>query len=624
MTASSPRLASAPNGIVLGSAPYGSAPEAEPTDPATLSLPECLLTANVRLDNAQELRHKLELPANTSDHGLLQSAWLRWGPEMLDHLRGGFAFALWDPRQQALFLARDHAGERPLHFTEASGPGGAFSFASMPLALCALPWIGRSIHIERFAKFLALTETEDSQAMFRGVRRLPPGHCLTVTSRGVDVRRYWHPLHARRIRYRRDGEYVEDFRERFDQAVSDRLGQRGVASELSGGLDSSSVTATAARLLAQRGQGLTSFTGVPLPEYGGEALPGCFGDEGPAAAEVAALYPSIEHVRVQPYGDMLQASARAARLMGEPALNPTNQLWVYAILNGMRERGLDVLLQGVSGNATISFAGLVGLSELFLHGRWFKLLRLVHTMRSRGYTSWRGAAGWATGPVTPLWLRRLYQPEMREFDFSFSPVHPDRAAEFHLEERVFESFYGSDRSSDSLRQHIYEYFDPGVFNGATAAGWNIEQRDPTHDRRVYEFCFGIPIQQYLVGGQSRSLVRRAMKDRLPESTLRRTTRGQQAADWYLIIGSQLDRLRAELTRLESSPLVTHLIDTRRLRTLLDTWPTSGWGQPHVNDEYHMAVTRGFGAAVFLAQHDPGMPQAEGAKSEGLGAVPSPS
>ena len=567
------------------------------------------LVADARLDNRSDLCRKLDLSLAMSDRSLLRAAWLKWGADMVGHLLGGFALACWDATARTLFLARDHSGERPLHFARSPKSGGSFAFASTPLALGELPWVGREIDVARFANFLAIVTPGDSQTAFRGIERLLPGHWLKWTPQGIQVRCYWHPSNAPQIRYRRDAEYVDDLRARLDDAVAARLaGTTGIASELSGGLDSTSVTATAARLLEQQGRRLTAFTAIPLPGYSGRALPGRIGDEGPQAAEVTTLYPNIDHVLVDTAGrDLVDAAQRAARLTGEPAFNPTNQLWVDAILEGVRSRGLGVLLQGVSGNGTISFGGLIGLSDLFRRGRWFTLLRQTRELRAGGHTSWRGAAAWATGPVTPMWLRRLFDPEMRGFSFAFSPVHPDRAAEYHLKQRVQDGFFGAENSSAAVRRQMYEYFDPGVANAAAAAGWQIEQRDPTQDKRIYDFCYGIPMEQYLAGGQSRSLVRRAMQGRLPESTLKRTDRGLQAADWYLVVGAQRVRLLAELPRAERSPLVRHLIDTARLRTLLHTWPADGYHQPSVNEEWHLALTRGIAAASFLAEYDPQMP-----------------
>ncbi len=607
--------------LVLGSSDYSPDPAASPRPRPHSPPTAAAFVADLRIDNHGDLARELDLPLTVSDDEVLAAAWTRWNVRILDHLIGGFAFACWDPERRTLFLARDHTGERPLHFTRSLGRQGAFAFASMPQGLCRLPSVGYRINVQHTARFLTALDRRGTETFFAGVEALPPAHWIKVSPAGVELRRYWHPIDVPAIRYRRDRDYIEDFRERFDRAVQVRIsGSGNLASQLSGGLDSSSVTVTAARLLTPERR-LTSFTAVPVPGYDGSALLGRFGDEGPMAAEVAALYQNIEHVLVNATGQHLVASFRRdAQLTGMPAFNPTNLLWMDAIRDAMRNRGLNVLLQGAGGNATISFGGLIGLSDLFRRGQWIKLFRLARELRAGGHTSWRGAASWATGWIMPSWLRRLYHPEMRNFSLSFTAVHPHLASEFKLREAAIEEFYGVETSTVSVRRSLYDYYDPGVHNAATVAGWQIEQRDPTQDKRIFEFCFGIPIEQFLVGGQSRSVIRRAMQGRLPESTLRRTTRGLQAADWYLTVRSALPQLRAELIRIERSPLARHVVDTARLRTLLDSFPSSGSHTSEASDTWHLALTRGMAAASFLADHDPDMPR-DVAETEKPGSAP---
>ncbi len=607
--------------VVLGSSDYraGSGPSQPYETSEAAARP--WLVADLRIDNHDELVRELGVPQTATDHEVLAQAWMRWNFSVVDHLVGGFAFACWDSSQQTLFLARDHTGERPLHFTRSLGPAGGFAFASMPPGLCALPAVGHRINVAHMAHFLAALSAGEGETFFEGVERLPPAHWIKVSPAGVEIRRYWHPIDAPAVRYRNDADYIEDFRERFDRAVAARLsGAESIASQLSGGLDSSSVAVTAARLLAPQGGRLSCFTAVPLPGYDGSALFGRFGNEGPMAAEVAAGYPNIDHRLVNVTGrDLVSSSQLDAQFSGEPTFNPTNLLWVHTILDGVRDCGAGVLLQGAGGNNTISFGGLIGLSDLLRSGHWLRLLQLTHTLRAGGYTSWRGAASWATGWIVPQWMRRLYHPEMRDFSLNFSAVHPQFASEYRLKEKALAEFYGVETSTTAVRRSMYEYYDPGVSNGVAAAGWQIEQRDPTQDKRIFEFCFGIPIEQYLVGGQSRSLIRRAMQGRLPESTLRRTTRGLQSADWYLTVAAARPQLSAELTRIERSPLARRILDTARLRTLLDTWPSSGYHTSQVSDVWHLALTRGIAAGSFLSMHDPDMHDPDMAQDE-IGAA----
>ena len=209
------------------------------------------------------------------------------------------------------------------------------------------------------------------------------------------------------------------------------------------------------------------------------------------------LWPNIDHVLVNTEGrDLVASFRRDARLAGQPTFNPTNVLWMDAIRDACEDRGLDVLLQGAGGNATISFGGLIGLSDLFRRGQWLRLFRLTRELRAGGHTSWRGAASWATGWLVPQWLRRLYSPDMRNFSLSFTAVHPQLVAEYGLREKALEEFYGVEISTESVRRSLYDYYDPGVHNAAAAAGWQVEQRDPTQDKSIFEFCFGIPIEQF--------------------------------------------------------------------------------------------------------------------------------
>ena len=593
--------------LVLGSSNYRLDPEAESVGRAGSAVS---LVADVRIDNHDELVRDLGLTPSASDDEVLAHAWARWQFGIVDHLIGGFAFVCWDPQLRVLFAARDHTGERPLHFTRSAGPG--FAFASTPPGLCALPSIGHHLNIPHMAHFLAALSASGTDTFFERIEVLPPGHWMKVSPSSIEIRRYWHPLDAPAIRYRSDDDYIQDFRERFDRAVGARLaGEGDVASQLSGGLDSSSVTATAARLLASQGRRIIAFTSVPVASYDGSALFGRFGDEGSMAADVAACFPNVEHVRVESSGRDMVASAKIDGCRsGQPTFNPTNRLWIDAILDHARSRGLGVLLQGTCGNATISFGGLIGLSDLARKGRWLRLFQVVRTLRAGGHTSWRGAASWSTGWLVPQWLRRLYHPGLRDFTLNFSAVHPRLAAEYHLREKAVEEFYGVETTTQAVRRSLYEYYDPGVYNAVAAAGWQVEQRDPTQDKRIFDFCFGIPVEQYLVGGQSRSLIRRAMQGRLPESTLRRTTRGLQAADWYLSVGAARPQLYAELARIERSPLACRLVDTPRLRKLLDTWPTSGYDTAEVSDAWHLALTRGIAAGSFIAQYDPDAPREE--------------
>ena len=353
------------------------------------------LVGDVRLDNRQDLQRLLSMPApafaRMSDSQVFLLCWEAWGPACLDQLCGGFAVAVWDSRERTLWLVRDHSGERPMYFADCvSGEGQGLVFASLPGVLRDVPGVDGSLDEDLLSEYLAMVPFAPGRTLFRGIRLLPPGHLVTYKSGRSLVRSYWHPADAPAIRYRSNEDYVGALVERFDLAVAARLRTNGkIGSQLSGGMDSSSVTASAARLLDP--VRLTAYTAVPQAAFGDLNPEGRFGNEGPAAAQVAALYPNIEHVLVEPSGnDLFQTIRKTSLLTDSPVFNPLNQMWLNAIFDDAQSRGIQVLLQGICGNATMSFGGLIGLSDLLRTGRLFTLVRQIRELRAKGHTSWPG------------------------------------------------------------------------------------------------------------------------------------------------------------------------------------------------------------------------------------------
>jgi asparagine synthase (glutamine-hydrolysing) len=370
-------------------------------------------------------------------------------------------------------------------------------------------------------------------------------------------------------------------------------------------LDSSSVTATAAGLLADSGRGLTAFTHIPRRGYPTPEIAGRFGDEGPFAAEVAARYPNIEHVLV-PNGqvEIMHAVSRHVELDDQPVFNPTNAVWTDAILDEARRRGVTAVLTGRTGNGTISYDGFLSLADMFRSGHWLRLAATTQALRRNGFTTLRKVGGVTVLPLLPFWLQKKLAPRVGEFDLEYCAVNPYLAERINLVERARVEFNLQAYDVRSDLNGLFDGSDYGNDNAGSQAGWKVEMRDPTADKRVFEFIHSIPIDQFVRDGWMRSLIRRAMKDRLPESTLRRHARGMQAADWHESMSESLDNIRAELRLLERSPLSRGLLDLPRMKMLTDTWPTEGFHTSKVQYSYHYALSRGLGVGVFVRRNDP--------------------
>src|SRR5690348_12800641 len=206
------------------------------------------ITADVRLDCRAELEGKLNAAGQrvrraAPDSELILAAYAAWGEACIQELRGDFAFAIWDARKKNLFCARDHFGLKPFYYCDL---GDLFLFSNTLQCLRLHPAVSDELNDAAVGDFLLFGLNYDqATTTFRDVRRLPRAHILSVCAQGLRAERYWFPPIDGRIRYRRPDEYIEHFRLLMQAAVADRVRDSRVGILLSGGLDSSSIAATA-------------------------------------------------------------------------------------------------------------------------------------------------------------------------------------------------------------------------------------------------------------------------------------------------------------------------------------------------------------------------------------------
>jgi len=568
-----------------------------------------VLAADVRLDNRADLISELGLPVESArvmpDSAILLECLDRWDEEALDRIVGDFAFALWDRRQQSLRLARDFLGQRPLHYHRARG---LFAFASMPVGLHALADVPYGPDEKAMAEFLALLPRAGSRTFFKAIERVQPAHIMTVTRDTLSSRRFWNPRRysGKPIRFE---EAVEEARARLDTAVSARL--RGVkdavGAHLSGGLDSSGVCATAAKQVARRGGKVVAFTYVPREGYAAPDSRAQYPSEEPLATETAALYPNVEHVLVR--AGHMSPVANLDRLyflygmpfLGLPVLPPNEEIYRQA-----RERRLTVLLIGSMGNFSLSYTGLELLPELLRRGRFLSVWKHANAIRGGSGLSRKGILAQTLGPFTPLplwqWLNAHFTGRKHDI-LKNSALRPEAFDEHRLGSLARKrGFDFTDRPrQDGFEQRVCSLHqsDLGSYNKGTLAGWGIDRRDPTADKRLVEFCLSLPTEYFIHGGVQRALARQVLSDRLPASVLQERKRGHNAIDWHEGATAARADVAAELDRIAACEPATRLLNIEQLKQLVANWPQDGWHKPEIETAYRRALLRGISAGHFL-------------------------
>lgn len=490
---------------------------------------DLVITASARLDNRDDLARLFDINnhdlSEITDSQLILMAYERWSESCPNKLLGDFAFAVWDSRKQALFCARDHFGVKPFYYSSSMG---MFAFATEIKALLVLAEVPHRLNEVRVGDFLVGFE-DPASTFYRDILRLPPAHCVTVTSEGVRLRPYWQLDASRDLRMRSEEEYAEALRELFTQAVRCRLRSVfPVGSMLSGGLDSSSITCVARRLLPQDGtHRLHAFSGVF------DQVAEC--DERHFQNAVLALG-SVEPVSLQadkigPFFDL----DRVLWHQDEP-ISAGNLRIDWGLYQLAKDRGVRVILDGFDGDSTLSH-GDGYLLELACAGRWLALANEARAYALKLKEPWVNvlwAWVWLYG-LDPMiagsrmlrrlrqsWRRNVQRVNRRSSPSLSGPtwkrlLRPEFVERISMMERLQSEPGGARTEREIHYRRLTSAGMPYTLEtlDKAAAAFSVELRFPFWDKRLVEFCLAVPPWHKLNKGWNRMVMRRAMAGILP-------------------------------------------------------------------------------------------------------------
>ncbi|HXN27026.1 MAG TPA: asparagine synthase-related protein [Candidatus Acidoferrales bacterium] len=483
------------------------------------------ITADARIDCREELEKKLEQQGRgaagrtRTDSDLILCAYASWGADCVQHLRGDFAFAIWDARKKLLFCARDHFGVKPFYYSDL---GERFLFSNTLDCLRQHPDVSDDLNDAAIGDFLLFgVNCDAATTTFRDIRRLPAAHAMTVNSEGLRIQRYWSAPTEGRIRYRRTQDYVEHFQILLQAAVADRTRVERAGILLSGGLDSATI-ATTARELAGSTLDLRAYTVVYE-----SLIPDQDGKHARAVAEFLRIpLQCIPMDRLQPFERWNDPEVRSPEPVDDP--------FFAGLFDQFRAIAADcrVVLSGEGPDNLMHFQMWPFTRDLVRNQEWGNLIRetsrylwlrpsVVPGLKRR----MQGLFGKdPTAPVYPRWL----VPE-----FARRLNLKDRAREWsELPAARPHPLLPKAHASLSLPHWsaMFEHENAGV------TGYPVEVRHPFLDLRVVNFLLALPPFPLFFEKQ---LLREVVAGRLPENV--RTRRK---------------------TPLAGSPLLTHLRQTQ--------------------------------------------------------------
>jgi len=470
------------------------------------------VAGELRLDDPAELCEELHCSQDSSSAELCARLWQRDEARAAPQLRGDFALSSFDRASGTLWLVRDPIGVKPLYYVALdSGLVWSSSFAR----LTQLRELPRELDARMVVDYLGELPEDPSRTLLRAVRRLPPASRLIAQLARVQEVASYFSFTPQTPRLSSDAAYAEALRDKLDAAVRARLSPTGrTATLLSGGLDSSFIAALASRTLARDHRGPLLTLSARF-----EQLPQC--DEQSFQTAMVRQIGS-EHVEFRP--SPRDSSGELTALFatfGQP--RPIGAHWLaWSALTLAAQHEVDVVLTGIDGDRVVSH-GEAHLTELSRSRRYARLLQECwgYDHRSALGRTQLFAQQAALGALPMTWLHRMddrrswSSPEaavLRRF------IHPHQLTATDARQRLLVQ---SRRPATPLEAHQrrIEAADRSADLELLAAlepRFGVRLAHPFYDRRVIEFCLGLPSEQRKRGKRGRFVLREAMRGLVPD------------------------------------------------------------------------------------------------------------
>ncbi|MFM9280106.1 asparagine synthase (glutamine-hydrolyzing) [Paenibacillus jiagnxiensis] len=503
------------------------------------------LVYNGELYNAPELKIELRQRGHDfltkCDTEVLLASYIEWGPDCVDRLNGIFAFGVWDEKRQHVFMARDRLGVKPLFYSEIQD---GLIFGSEPKALLKHPEVEPVVHADGLAEiFIIGPARTPGHGVYASIRELRPGHTLIHDRSGTKIRAFWK---LESIAHEDD---TEQTALRVRELLQDTL-ERQLASDvpvcslLSGGLDSSALSALAVSYYTRTEQGIIDTFSVDYVDNDKHFKEHSFqpGADGPWIRRMAEELGTNHHwieFDTHEVVEALNASTEARDLPGMTDVDSS----------------LYLFCREIKKHATVAISGEAA-DEVFGGYPWFHRDEMLNS----------GTFPWA---VAPELRASLLNSEVREW------IRPIEYLNDRYAEAVGEVPKLAGETGKAAQMRVMSYlnitrFMPTLLDrkDRMSMGVGLEVRVPYCDHRLVQYVWNIPWEIKVTGGREKGLLRKALEGVLPDDVLYRKKspypKTHNPAYLHTVRQQALDMLADA-----SSPILS-LIDAKRIREIADS------------------------------------------------------
>lgn len=538
------------------------------------------ITCDARIDNRSSLIGQLNVEKKgqtVTDSDIILESYKKWGTECPKQLVGDFAFLIWDSVKKRLLCVRDKLGVNTLYYRESKN--NKFSLATEIKSLFASRCFEKKVNKKEVARILALLRNDKEETLYEGVKRLEPGHLLIIEESSVRIEKYWEiSRQSQEINFD-DEEYAEVFRDKLKEAVKCRTrSNTPIASQLSGGLDSSFVTALANE--CTKNECIHTLSLIFSQSNS------C--DERKYIRKVEDKVDPVEHyIDIDQHGP-LENIEKIYKYQDDGIAN-ANHYSFWEMFSEASNQGIRVVLDGLDGDTAVMH-GLLYLRKLASHFQWksfysearkladvhtnaeyrqefietisdtdkifwqfgfpiiekaaaqsnyVQVLKHIYKIRSSGACDslkiikriWRRT-------IAPYSLvkKRDKKREKKLYDRKLSHIKKDFLEEYSILEKYSKNNYRSFIKNDVRATQAHQYRSGSVTTQLEkanhyAAAWKLENRHPFMDTRLLSYCLSLPPEQSLSNGWTRAIMRRAMRGDVPRAIRKRPGKARMSTNF---------------------------------------------------------------------------------------------
>lgn len=453
---------------------------------------------NGELYNTEDIRKELRERGyqfnGHSDTEVLLTSYIEWGEECLQRLNGIFAFAIWDNQKEKLFIARDRLGVKPLFYYEQNG---RLLFGSEPKAILKHPDVKVAVDREGLSEIIGLGPSKTpGHGVYSGMDDLRPAHALTFTKNGLKVWRYWN------VKSEEHQDSVDDtvarVRDLFSDTVKRQLvADMPVATFLSGGVDSSAITAYAVKEFEEKNM-------LPLHTYSIDYM------DNEKYFKADKFQPNSDGPYITKVSQALGTSHHNMVIDSEQLVEHLKEAIFIRDMPGYADVDSSLLwfCKGIKQDVTVALSGECA-DEIFGGYPWF---HSPETSAKEGFP-WMRSTDERQNLLNDTWKNRLKLKDYTLARFQETVDETPRLdGESELERKRRELFY--------LNMH---WFMTGLLDrkDRMSMGASLEVRVPFADHRLVEYVWNIPWDIKMLEGREKGVLRKALEGMLPNDVLYR-------------------------------------------------------------------------------------------------------